>query len=102
MYTSSDTRLEWPRELPLFKSDSNKRWGPKQSHYFEAPSRPSLKSGLQPLDRYGTYQETVSRRPEQMYTPSDTGLEWPLYKSVSNKRQGFQTAATIQFISGHY
>ena len=39
-----------------------------------------------------------------MYTPSDTWLEWlgegPLYKSVSNKRQGVQTAATIQFISG--
>ena len=39
-----------------------------------------------------------------MYTPSDTGLEWlgegPLYKSVSNKCQGVQTAATIQVISG--
>ena len=39
-----------------------------------------------------------------MYTPSDTGLEWleegPLYKSVSNKHQGVQTAATIQVISG--
>ena len=38
-----------------------------------------------------------------MYTPSDTGLEWlgegPLYKSISNKRQGVQTAPTIQVIS---
>ena len=37
---------------------------------------PSLKSGLQPLGRYVTHQETISRRPEQMYTPSDGRLEW--------------------------
>ena len=39
-----------------------------------------------------------------MYTPSNTGLEWLgeglLYKSVSSKRQGVQTAATIQVIPG--
>ena len=29
MYTPSDTKLEWPGEGPLFESDSNKRWGPK-------------------------------------------------------------------------
>ena len=75
----------------------------KTGPIFESPPRPSLKSGLLPLDRYGTCQETISRRLEQMYTPSDTGLEWlgegPLYKLVSNKRQGVQTAATIQVIS---
>ena len=27
MYTSSGTRLEWPGDRPLFKSDSNKRHG---------------------------------------------------------------------------
>ena len=43
---------------------------------FKSPSRPLLKSGLQPLARYGTYKETISRRPEQMNTPSDTRLEW--------------------------
>ena len=43
---------------------------------FESPPRPLLKSGLQPLGRYGTHQETISRRPEQIYTLSDTGLEW--------------------------
>ena len=66
---------------------------------FESPLRLLLDTGLLPLDRYGTCQETISRRPEQMYTPSDTGLEWlgegPLYKSVSNRRQGVQTMATI-------
>ena len=36
-----------------------------------------LKSGLQHLATYGTHQETISRRPEQMHTPSDTRLEWP-------------------------
>ena len=35
---------------------------------------PLLTSGMRPLDRYGTHQETISRRPEQMYSPSDTGL----------------------------
>ena len=33
MYTLSDTRLEWPREGPLFELDSNKRWGLKRGHY---------------------------------------------------------------------
>ena len=43
---------------------------------FELPPRLLLKSGLQPLARYGTYRETISRRPEQIHTPSDTRLEW--------------------------
>ena len=76
MYTSSDTRLEWPGEGPLFESDSNKCWGTKTRPLCESPPRPSflLKSGLQPLGRYGTDQETRSRRPEQMYTP--TTQDW--------------------------
>ena len=73
MYTSSDTRLEWHGEGPLF----------------ESPPGPLLKSDLQSLGRYGTHQETISRRPEQMLTPSDTRLEWlgerPLCKSDSIK-----------------
>ena len=48
MYTSSDTRLEWPREGPLFESDSNKRQGVKTGPLFESPPGPSLKSGLLP------------------------------------------------------
>ena len=59
---------------------------------FELPPMPLLKSGLQPLDRHGTHQETISRRLGHMYSPSDTGLEWlgegSLFKSVSNKRRG--------------
>ena len=59
---------------------------------FKSPSRPLLKSALWPLARYGTCKETIIRRPEQMYTPSDTRLkspgEGPLFKSDSNKRQG--------------
>ena len=57
---------------------------------FESPPGPLLKSGLQPLGRYGTPQETVSRKPEQMYTLPDTRLEWLgeglLFKLDSNKR----------------
>ena len=57
MYTSSDTRLEWPREGPLFKSDSNERQGSKTGLLFKSPPRPLLKSGLQPLFRYSSQQE---------------------------------------------
>ena len=64
MYTSSDTRLGWPGEGPLFESDSNKDRGAKTGPLFESPTRQLLKSGLQPLGRYGTHQETVSKRPE--------------------------------------
>ena len=86
MYTSSDTRLEWPREGPLFELDLNKRQGPKTGPLFESPPRSLLKSGLLPLERYGTWLEWLGKG--------------PLYKSVSNKCQGVQTAATIQVISG--
>ena len=75
MYTSSDTRLEWPGEGPLFESDSNKRHGAKTGPLFESSPRPLLKSGLQPLFRYGTHQ-TISDRLEQVYLPSDPRLEW--------------------------
>ena len=64
MYTSSDTRLGWPGKGPLFEPDSNKRLGAKTGPLFELSTRPLLKLGLQPLGRYGTHQETVSRRPE--------------------------------------
>ena len=37
MYASSNTRLGWPGEGPLFESDSNKRQGPKQGHYSSHP-----------------------------------------------------------------
>ena len=44
------------------------------------------------LAKYGTHQETISRRPEQLYTPSDTRLEWPeeglLFELDSNKCSG--------------
>ena len=72
MYTSSDTRLEWPREGPLFELDLNKRRGSKTGPLFESPPRSLLKSGPLPLDRYGTCQETIRRRLEHMHTPSDT------------------------------
>ena len=99
MYTSSDTRLEWLREGPLFESDSNKRQGAKTGPLFESPPWPLLKSSLQPLFRYGTHQETISRRPEQMYTPSDPRLELPeegqLFELNLNKCWG-QNVGTIR------
>ena len=57
MYTSSDTRLEWLGDGPLFESDSNKRQGAKMGPLFESPPRPLLKSGLRPLFRYGTHTD---------------------------------------------
>ena len=65
------------KEGPLFESDSNKRLGAKTGPLFESPPRPLLKSGLQPLGSYGTHQESISSRPEQVYHPSDPRLEWP-------------------------
>ena len=57
---------------------------------FGSPPGPLLTSDMRPLDRYGTHQKTISRRPEQMYSPSDTGLgmAWgrSLFTLVSNKR----------------
>ena len=44
---------------------------------FESFPGPLLKSGVGPFARYGDHQETISRRPEQMYTSSHTRLEWP-------------------------
>ena len=55
---------------------------------FESPPGPLLTSNM---DRFGTHQKTISRRPEQMYSSSDTGLglAWggSLFTSVSNKRR---------------
>ena len=55
------------------------------------------------LARYGNHQEIISGRLEQMYTSSDTGLEWngegPLFESDLNKRWGPKTGATIQVTS---
>ena len=98
--------LKWPGGGALFESDSNKRWGPKMGPLFESPPRSLLKPGMRPLDRYVTRQETISRRLKQMYTPSDTGLEWlgegPLYKSVSNKRQGSKLRLLFKSFPGNY
>ena len=73
---------------------------------FESPPRPLLKSGLRPLGRYGTHQETIHRRSEQMYTPSDTSLEWlgegPLFKSDSNKRWRPKMQPLFESFLGHY
>ena len=75
MCTSSETRLEWPgRGNYSGRTQINPR-GPKGATIRVTP-RTLLKSGLQPLGRYGTPQETISWRPEQMYTPSDIRLEW--------------------------
>ena len=82
-----------PGEEPLFEMDSNKRRGAKTDLLFESPPGPLLKSGLQPLDRYGTRQETVSSRLEpRCIHHLAQGWEWlgegPLFKSVSKKRSG--------------
>ena len=76
----------------LFKLDSNKCWRAKMQPIFESFPGPLLKSGVGSLARYGNNQETISKRPEQMYNSSDTRFEWledgPLFESDSNKRQG--------------
>ena len=67
---------------------------------------PLLKSGLRPLARYGTCQETVSGRPEQMYTSSDTRLKWPgerpLLKLDSDERRGPKWGYCSSQLLGYY
>ena len=102
MYTSFDTRLEWLGEGPLFESVSNKRQGAKMGPLFESPPRPLLKSGLQPLFRYGAHQ-TISGTLGQVYLPSDPRLEWPgegsLFELNLNKCWG-QNVCTIRVTPG--
>ena len=109
MYAPFVTRLEWPGDRPLFKSDSNKcrraewlvegplfeldsnkHWMAKMRPLFESPHGPLLKSGLEPLFIYDTHQ-TTSGILEQVYLPSDPRLEWPgegpIFELDSNKCQ---------------
>ena len=79
--------------------------GAKTGPLFESPPRPLLKSSLQSLGRYGTHQETISMRDEQMYTLCDTKLEWsgkgPLFEFNLNKCLG-QNMGTIRAPLSHY
>ena len=102
MYTLSDTRLEWLGEGLLFKLDSNKCWRARMQPIFKSFPGPLLKSGVGPLARCGNHWETLSRRPEQMYTSSDTILEWPgrgNYLSWTQINARGQNGATIRATS---
>ena len=59
-----------------------------------------------PLARYSNHQEIVNRRPEQMYTSFDTGLEWPRERSLFeldlNKRQDPKQGHYLSQLLGHY
>ena len=73
---------------------------------FESPPGPLLTSDMRPLDRYGTHQEIINRRPEQMYTSFDTRLEWhreePLFELDLNKRWGPKRGHYSSQLIGHY
>ena len=101
MQTLSDTRLEWPGEGPLFESNSNKRWGANTALLLESPPRPLLKSGLQPLDRYGTNQETISMRHEHL-TQDWNGLGRVHYSSSICINAGAKMWALFESPLGHY
>ena len=79
-YIPSDTRLEWPEKGLLLESDSNE---------WSGGGGALLKSCFGPLIRYGTHQETMSGRLEQVYLPSDSRLdlsgEGPLFELNVNK-----------------
>ena len=72
--------------------------GGQNGSLFKSPPGPLLKSGLQPLFRYGTHQ-TISGRLEQVYLPSDPILEWPregpLFELILNQCWG-QNVGTIR------
>ena len=99
LYTSSDTRLEWPREAPLFDLDSNKRRGPKWDHFKSHP-KPSLKSGLLPLERYGTCHETISGRLIPHLTQGWNGLGRGHYRNRSRINARDPNCGYYQVISG--
>ena len=108
-FASSDTRLEWPGEEPLFESDLNKHCrggGANWGHYLSHLPGHYGSQGMGPLARYGSHQETISRRPEQMYTSSHTRLEWPregpLFELDSNKHQGAKMWALFESPLGYY
>ena len=56
------------------------------------------------MEESGTHQKTISRIPEQMYSPSDTGMgmAWggSLFTSVSNKHRRAKMRALFQSFPG--
>ena len=76
MYAPSDTGLEWLGEGPLYKLVLNKRQGIQAAATIQVISGPLLKPGLGLLFRYDTHQ-TINRRLEQVYLPSNPVFEWP-------------------------
>ena len=92
---TSDTRLEWPREEPLFELDSNKRRGQNGAT-------------IQVRQACGRWTDMApTRKPESedlnrciLYLTQDwNGSGRGHYSSRSQINAGVQTAATIQVIS---
>ena len=77
MYFPSDTGLGMAWGGSLFTSVLNIRRGSKLRLLFKSFPGPLLKSGMGSLARYSNHQEIINRRPDEMYTSSDTRLEWP-------------------------
>ena len=82
--------------------------GSKLRLLFKSFPGPLLKLGMGPLARYGNHQDIINRRPEQMYTSSDTRLEWhregPLCESDPNKlgEGGAKRDNYSSHLLGHY
>ena len=72
-----DPLFHIPRSLVPLTIYPHAMPGAKMRLLFKLSRGQLLKSGLGPLARYGTQQETISGRPEQKYLPSDQRLEWP-------------------------
>ena len=69
---------------------------------FESPPGPLLTSDMRPLDRYGTHQKTISRRPEQMYSPSDTGLGMAWGGSLFSRSRINAAGPNCDYYSNHF
>ena len=86
MYVCSST-FEWPREGPLFKLGSNKSRGAKQGHYSSHLLGHYCSQACSRWTDMAPRQESISRRPKQMYSLSDTrlGMAWggAIYSSRS-------------------
>ena len=94
---------DWSGLGDCYSSRTQINAGGQNRATIRASPRPLLKSGLQSYGRCGTHQETISRRPEQVYLPSDPRLEWPgegpLFEFNLNKCWG-QSEGTIRVTPG--
>ena len=67
IYTSFDTRLEWPREGPLLELDLNKCRDSKRGHYSSHATSALFKGELQRENKLISYERAFKKLENDMY-----------------------------------